>query len=152
MIQRIQSLWLLIAAVCAFMSLKFSFYTGNILASDQAQPVLRNLTGVGLTGNTGDVKTELNFISLLLVAATGIVALIAIFMYGNRKMQLRLSIVALITSALALVYLFIRTNDFTDGTMSLTSVFTFLPPVFIFLASRGISKDEKLVKSMDRLR
>lgn len=152
MIQRIQSLWLLLAAICAFLSLKFSFYTGNILMSDQPLPVLRNLSGIGLTGNTGDVKTELNFISLLLIAATGIIALIAIFMYANRKTQLRLTIVALVTSLLAAGYLFIRTNDFTTGTMSLTSVFIFLAPVFIFLASRGIARDQKLVRSMDRLR
>ena len=152
MIQRIQSLWLLLAAVCAFLALQFSFYTGNILVSEQLQPVLRNLTGVGLTGNAGEVKTELNFISLLLLAATGIIAIISIFMYSNRKTQMRLAIVALVTSILALAYLFIRTNDFTGGTFSLTAVFVFLPPVFLFLAIRGISRDQKLVRSMDRLR
>lgn len=150
MIQRIQSLWLLLAAVCAFLGLKFSFFTGNILVNDTLG--LRNLTGVGLTGNTDDVKTEVNFISLLLLAATGIIALIAIFMYANRKMQLRLTIASLLASVLALVYLFIRTNDFTDGTMSLTSIFVFLAPILVFLAARGISKDQKLVRSMDRLR
>jgi hypothetical protein len=31
-------------------------------------------------------------------------------------------------------------------------VLTFLVPVFLFLAIRGISKDEKLVKSLNRLR
>jgi hypothetical protein len=150
MIQRIQSLWLLLAAVCAFLTLKFSFYTGNILVNDQ--PALRNLTGIGLAGDAADVKTDINFISLLLVAATGIIALIAVFMFADRKTQFRLSIVALIASVLAVVYLFIRTNDFISGTTSLTSVFALLPPVFLFLAARGIRGDEKLVRSMDRLR
>lgn len=150
MIQRIQSLWLLLAALCAFLSLKFSFYTGNILLNDQV--VLRNLTGIGLTGDTADVQTEINFISLLLIAAAGIIALLSIFLYGNRKSQLRIASVSLIIAILAIVYLFIKTKDFTTGTLSLTSVFAFLAPVFAFLAVRGISKDEKLVRSMDRLR
>ncbi len=150
MIQRIQSLWLLLAAICAFLSLKFSFYTGNILLNDQV--VLRNLTGLGLTGDTADVQPAINFISLLLIAAAGIIALLSIFLYGNRKLQLRIAIVSLIIAILAVVYLFIKTKDFTTGTLSLTSVFAFLAPVFAFLAVRGISKDEKLVRSMDRLR
>lgn len=150
MIQRIQSLWLLLAAVCAFLCLQFSFYSGNILVDNQL--VLRKLTGLGLAGTTTDVKTAPDIISLLLVAATGIIALIAIFLFSNRKTQMRLAIVGLITAILSLVYLFIRTNDFTDGTMSLTSVFAFLPPIFLFLAIRGISRDQKLIRSMDRLR
>lgn len=150
MIQRIQSLWLLLAAVCAFLALKFSFYTGNILVNDQL--ALRNLTGIGLTGNTGNIKTETDFISLLLIAATGILSLISIFVYANRKAQLRYVLVTLVFSIASLAYLFLRTKDFADGTMSLTSIFTILPPVFLFLAWRGIYKDEKLVRSMDRLR
>ncbi len=150
MIQRIQSLWLLIAAICAFLCLKFSFYTGNILENEQL--VLRKLTSLGLDGTTTDVATEVNAISLLLATATGIIALVAIFMFSNRKTQIRLTLVALLLSLLSLGYLFLRTNDFSDGTLSLTSIFAFLPPVFLFLAWRGIYKDEKLVKSMDRLR
>ena len=150
MIQRIQSLWLLLAAVCAFLALKFSFYTGNILVNEQL--ALRNLTGIGLTGNTTDVKTETNLISLLLIAATGIISLVAIFMYANRKTQIRFVLVTLLLSIASLGYLFLRTKDFADGTLSLTSIFAILPPVFLFLAWRGIYKDEKLVRSMDRLR
>lgn len=150
MIQRIQSLWLLLAAVCAFLCLQFSFYSGNILVNEQL--ALRNLTAVGLTGNTADVKTELNLISLLLAAATGIISLIAIFMFANRKTQIRFTLIALLFSIASLGYLFLITKDFADGTLSLTSIFAFLPPVFLFLAWRGIYKDEKLVRSMDRLR
>jgi hypothetical protein len=127
-----------------------SFYTGNILMDGQL--ALRNLTGIGLTGNTAEVKTETNIISLLLVAATGIISLIAIFMYSNRKTQIRFTLIALLLSVIAVGYLFLLTKDFADGTLSLTSVFALLPPVFLFLAWRGIYKDEKLVRSMDRLR
>jgi len=150
MIQRIQSLWLLLGALCAFLSLKFSLYTGNVLVNEAK--ALRNLTGIGLTGNTDDVATQLNFISLLLLAATGILAIVTVFLFNNRKSQLRFGVISIVLSLAALAYLFLRTRDFTDGTFSLTAIFYFVTPVFLILAARGIYKDEKLVKSMDRLR
>jgi energy-coupling factor transporter transmembrane protein EcfT len=150
MLQRIQSLWLLLAAVCAFLTFQFSFYTGNILENENL--VLKTMTALGLTSKTDAGKTEYNIVSLLLTSAVGITTLIAIFMYATRKVQLRITITAMLLSILTLVYLFILTKDFSDGTLSLASIFAFLPPVFLFLASRGIYKDEKLVKSMDRLR
>lgn len=150
MIQRIQSLWLLLAAVCAFLSLKFSFYSGNILVNNV--PDLRNLTGIGLTGNAPDVATATDFVSLLLLAAAGIVGIVTVFLFGNRRTQLRFAVIALLLSLTALVYLFIRTNDFMHGTFSLTAALYFLTPVFMVLAIRGIYQDQKLVRSMDRLR
>lgn len=151
MIQRIQSLWLLLAAAFAFLSLKFSFYTGDILVEEVK--TLRNLTGIGLEGKTAEgTATETDLISLLLLAATGIIALVSIFLFNNRKSQLRFTIISMVLSIAAIAYLFIRTNDFTGGTFSLSAVFYFVTPVLLFLATRGIYKDEKLVKSMDRLR
>jgi hypothetical protein len=41
---------------------------------------------------------------------------------------------------------------FTTGTYSLTSLLYLAVPVCLFLAARGIRKDDKLVKSLDRLR
>jgi hypothetical protein len=43
-------------------------------------------------------------------------------------------------------------KKFTSGNMALTSVFALAIPVFLLLAISGIWKDEKLVKSLDRLR
>jgi hypothetical protein len=36
--------------------------------------------------------------------------------------------------------------------MSLTAVLAFAPPILLILAANGIRKDEKLIKSLDRLR
>ncbi|MCE3281455.1 MAG: hypothetical protein K0Q66_192 [Chitinophagaceae bacterium] len=150
MLQRIQSLWLLFAAVFAFLGFKFSFYSGNIL--DNGQLVLRNLSSLGLTDNLDDTKADYCIPSILLAAATSVIALVAIFMFANRKTQIRMTLTALLISVINAVYMFYLTTEFSTGTFSLTSIFTFLPPVFLFLAWRGIYKDEKLVRSMDRLR
>jgi heme/copper-type cytochrome/quinol oxidase subunit 4 len=150
MIQRIQSLWLLLAAVCAFLTMQFAFFSGNIM--DNEVLTLKKLTTLGTANLPDNGSTQYNMVSLVLAVVIAVIAVIALFMYSTRKLQLRLTIIALLLSILEVVYMFINMQDFTDGAISLTSVFLFATPVFLFLATRGIYKDDKLVKSMDRLR
>ena len=80
--------------------------------------------------------------------------LIDIFLYKNRKLQLRIVLVSLLVSILN-VYLYLKeTNKFVqgEGNYDLTCVLAFAIPILIILAAMGIYKDEKLVKSLDRLR
>lgn len=136
MIQRIQSVWLLLAAICSFLTFRVSFYYGL------------------KTGST--VNEALNATSSILLiicaAAAGLGSFIAIFLYKDRKTQIRVAAIALILSILSLVIYFSQTKNFTDGRFSLTSIVSIVIPVFIILAIRGIWKDQKLVKSLDRLR
>jgi hypothetical protein len=141
MIQRLQSIWLLLAAAAAFCSLQFSFYSGNMISENQTK------TWVSLTAKN-------NLLLLILSAGVGIVSLIAIFLYKNRKLQLRLVILALLVSIINLVMFFAQTKRFVpgEGSYDLTAVFAIFIPVLLFFAIRGIRRDEKLVKSLDRLR
>jgi hypothetical protein len=77
---------------------------------------------------------------------------IDIFLYKNRKLQLRIVIVAILLSLLNIYLYYKQTLQFSHGFYALTSVLVFVIPVFLFLAARGIGRDEKLVKSLDRLR
>jgi hypothetical protein len=43
-------------------------------------------------------------------------------------------------------------GNFYNGNIALWAIFYFAVLIFFILAARGISKDEKLIKSMDRLR
>jgi uncharacterized protein DUF4293 len=140
MIQRLQSVWLLLAAAAAFCSLQFSFYSGTMLVENQSKRV--ELTAQG------------NLLLLILSAGVGIASLISIFLYKNRKTQLRIVLVTLLVSILNLVLFFTQTKKFVpgEGNYSLTAIFAIVVPVFLFLAIKGIRKDEKLVKSLDRLR
>ena len=139
MIQRLQTIWLLIAAVCAILTYDLAFYSG-----------------VKLSGTNIKQFVELNAMAdVIIMVLTGLVALICLvtmFLFKNRKMQLRLTIVALLASIANLVIYFKETAEFTDGNILLTSIFTFIIPFFLVMAARGIYQDEKLVKSMDRLR
>ena len=55
-------------------------------------------------------------------------------------------------SIINIILYFTELKKFISGNMSLTSVFALAIPVFLVLAINGMWKDEKLVKSLDRLR
>ena len=135
MIQRIQTIWLLLAAVASFATLKLSFYSGN-----KDNNLFEELTGSS------------HFLLLILSVAVGLLALITIFLFKNRKLQIRLSLLGIVLQLVALVIYFQQIKTYVQGNFTLTSALSFIIPVFFILAWLGIRKDEKLIKSMDRLR
>lgn len=136
MIQRIQTIWLLLAAAASFASLKLSFYSGKkdtVLFEE-------------LTGSTG------GFLLLVLSVAVALLSVVSIFLFKNRKLQMRLALAGLVVQLAVLFFYFQQAATFTEGNYTLTSIFSFVIPAFFILAVMGIRKDEKLIKSMDRLR
>jgi Na+-translocating ferredoxin:NAD+ oxidoreductase RnfD subunit len=135
MIQRIQSIWLLLASAAAFATLKLSFYSGN-----KDNNLFEELTGSS------------HFLLMVLSVAVGLLALITIFLYKNRKLQIRLSLLGVVLQLAVLAVYFQQIKTYVQGNFTLTSAVSFIIPVFFILAWLGIRKDEKLIKSMDRLR
>jgi hypothetical protein len=136
-----QSLWLLLAGACGLLTIKYSFFSGNKLSGDQAK------TFQFLTATT-------SILILVLTVAMISALLIDIFLYKNRKLQLRIALASLLVSILNVYLYFRETKKFVDGegNYDLTCVLTLAIPVLIIMATIGIYKDEKLVKSLDRLR
>jgi glucan phosphoethanolaminetransferase (alkaline phosphatase superfamily) len=139
MIQRVQSLWLLAAALCAALTYKFPFYSGNKIGEANMQEFKK-------------LVASSNFLLLIFSGALAAGCLIIIFLYKDRKQQLWLTIAAFAISVIDLFIYFSETKKFVSGTYSLSAVLAFAIPVFLLLAARGIRSDEKLVKSLDRLR
>lgn len=140
MLQRIQTLWLLLASACAGLTMKFSFFSGNKPAAPGQPATFQSLTA------TGNMLIDILTVILL------VGSLINIFNYKNRKLQFRV-IIALIIISLVNIALYHReTKEFVEGSFDLTSALTFAIPVLLFLAARGIRRDQRLVKSLDRLR
>jgi peptidoglycan/LPS O-acetylase OafA/YrhL len=90
-------------------------------------------------------------------------ALFCIFLFKNRKLQFRLTILNIFLSLAAIALQYFEVQDAANKIQSAgqqISSASYLPgaflPVLIFifliLAARGIYKDEKLIKSLDRLR
>lgn len=140
MIQRIQSFWLLLASLAGFLTMKYPFFTGMLASSSAPAGSMEQLTAIS------------HIIQLLLTAAISLIALITIFLFKDRKKQVRLTIVALILSVANLILYFVYSRNFTSGHYALSSVYAFALPVLLFVAVRGIAKDQKLVKELDRLR
>jgi dipeptide/tripeptide permease len=141
MLQRMQSIWLLLAAVFAFLTIKLSFYSGNIGTPEQP-PSFQYLTA------------GFNIWILILTIALVCIATIDIFLYKNRKLQGRLAILGILLSLLNIFLYYKQTQKFIQdqGTYNLTAILALLIPVFFFLSWRGIYRDQKLIKSLDRLR
>ena len=135
MIQRSQTLWLLLAAVCAFLTFVFPFYNLNAVVVNES--------------NEFTAKSRISI--TILTSIIGALCLFLIFLYKNRKLQLRLSFLALLLSCIN-IYLYFSYKDESVSGVSLFSIFTFLIPIFILMAIRGIYRDIKLIKSLDRIR
>ena len=136
MIQRIQTLWLLLASICAFASVKLPFYFGSL----------------EVPGPTITITPYDNFMLLVFVIATALMGLVTIFLFSNRSLQIKMCIVGLVLSLANLMHYFLYMKNFKTGGLSLYSALSFLVPVFFILAIIGIYKDQKLLKSLDRLR
>ena len=136
MIQRIQTLWLLLASICAFASVKLPFYYGSL----------------EVPGPTVTITPYDHFMLLVFVIATGLMALVSIFLFSNRSLQIKMCVVGLVLSLANLMHYFLYMKNFKTGGLSLYSILSFLVPVFFILAIRSIYKDQKLLKSFDRLR
>ena len=138
MIQRLQSLWLLIASVFAFLTYKFPFYSGNVTKKDVTQ--------------FAKLTASYHFGTLILTGILAAGCLILIFLFKDRKLQLRLTVLAFIVAVLNIIIYFSQMSKFINGNLSFAAILSLAIPVFLFFAARGIWKDEKLVKSLDRLR
>ena len=140
MIQRIQTLWLAITAAVALLTIKFSVFSGNMIDSTGLRKWVQ-------------LNAATNFFILILTVGIAVTAGIVIFLYRDRKIQLRLSIIALIISLINLILYYNEVRKFSpEGNYDLTCLFALSIPVFLVLAIMGIYKDEKLIRSADRLR
>ena len=136
MIQRIQTLWLLLAAACAFAGFKFPYYSGT------------NAKGL----SPYELNATENILLMLITALVGSLALIIIFLFKKRTLQLRLCVLGILLEAVLIFLYYRETTTFTQGTYSLTSILHSVIVLAFVLAARGINKDSKILKESDRLR
>ena len=136
MIQRIQSIWLLLASVVSFLTLKLSFYSGTYLP-DNLYHQLNGTQNLGL---------------MIVTIGLGILTLITIFLFKNRVTQLWLCIVAILLDVLLIFLYYQQTKDFSKGDYAFTAVSHVVIITALVLAARGINGDEKLIKDSNRLR
>ena len=138
MIQRQQTLWLLLSSVAAVLSFMFPFVVGDKME--------KNL----LTRKTVDADS--NFILLLLTGASLILSTIIIFLYKNRKQQMQLCLLGILLAILIIVMYILQMNKLIKPALALFCILPFAVLTGYFMAFRNIRKDEKLIKTLDKLR
>jgi glucan phosphoethanolaminetransferase (alkaline phosphatase superfamily) len=150
MLQRIQSIWLLLAALISALLL-MDWYTGYVYHADVLS---------GLAMNAEILKVTAHFPSLLIALVMIVLPLMAIFMYKNRKRQRMMILVSILSCISFISVNLMHIENFknktapapANGSYDAGSVVPVVVIIFLILAMRGVNKDEKLVKSMDRLR
>lgn len=151
MIQRIQTIYLLL--VCALMTLTFFSPLATLSGGEQTYYILKACGIYEATANIAPTWGVLTFAGL-----SALLAFISIFLYKNRKKQMK--IVNLNNILIVLFYITLGVYFFSiSGKMGLSflnvSYGIALPAVaFILniLATLKIKADEKLVQSLNRIR
>ncbi len=149
MIQRIQSIYLLLASMAGFGQFGLPYLR---TASDNPATTLPALSD--------QVFNPLDNPGLLgLSILSGLISFVAVFLFKNRSLQGRVTGGALLCSALLAALLSISTYQILSGLPTGGSVQyqagLALPTVSLllqWLAGKSIKKDEALVRSADRLR
>jgi hypothetical protein len=155
MIQRIQSLFLLLTSLLSLLFLNGSFLK---FFNNSGSEIFINIRGIWQSGGEEAVLRIGNQIPLLviIILIAGI-SFAAIFFYRKRKLQLKM-VIAIIFLAVVLIglivfYVFLITSK--HDAILVPGIRMFLPPVLLvlsILAYRGIKRDEKLIRSAERIR
>ncbi|MEF9479988.1 DUF4293 family protein [Chryseobacterium sp. 1B4] len=129
MLQRIQTIWTLLAVLAAV----FLFITGQDVVISDSIPLL-----------------NISCIALVLIGA------LSIFSFKNRKRQILLNTISIIINALLIGVLAYWLLNLSGGIQfpekGIEPIFPLMAVICLLIANVYIRKDERLVKSVDRLR
>jgi hypothetical protein len=143
MIQRIQSVWLLVAGLLALATYKLAYWSSTLKDSSVKK----------LYAHTSDSLMIYLAVILLVIVSFATIAL-----FKNRPLQSRLCLLGIVVSIGLLIMEVRETADekvsplYTEGSWQIGIILPLLIIVALILAMRGIRRDQKLVKSLDRLR
>ncbi len=154
MIQRIQSVYLLVAT--ALIGFLFFFpFASFVVEQDMS---MYHISIKGLIPDVSAAKPIFSVIPIIILISASIVTLMAsIMLFKRRMLQIKICIlnIVLTLGLQGLIYYFVNVSKQQLGaqtSFSIIFVFPIIAAILSYLAIRGIAKDEKLIRSMDRLR
>lgn len=139
MIQRRQTLWLLLSTVAAILTFIFPFVTGKELLKTSI-----------LSDKVVDAGS--NFFLLILTGASTFLSTIIIFLFKERKQQMLLCLLGVLLAVAIIVLYILQLNKLVKPVLALFCILPFLILFGYYMAYRDIRKDERLIKSLDKLR
>jgi len=157
MIQRIQTVWLLLASLSIFALFLFPYlhYSDAAVLGKSLMVSGRYQHQIG-----EDIREQFFFLQTAATVILGLLPLYTIFKFKNRKLQIQLIVLEMVLIALFGFWLYTSASKALADVQRFLSagnigVGFFLLPiaiVFLFLAMSGIRKDESLIRSAERLR
>ena len=148
MLQRVQTIWMILAAIAVFLTMKFAFYSGILVLQNSADAAAATVAA----GGYHLITATDNFIILILTSALGTGIIINIFLFKHRSIQIRIIIAALIVECLIVFLYFRQTSNYAQGNYNIWAILHILIIIFLILAAKGIYNDSKLVRESNRLR
>ena len=162
MIQRIQTLYLVVVLALSVASFCFPL---AVFETDKYDASEYNLIPEAVSAETTSLpQGSIAWNAIFFPIASGILALVAIFLYKNRPLQMKITAFGFLLSTIyvGLLLLWIISAQETalaqqsiQVTKTIYGVSTYLPMVqvlFFILAQRAIKKDEKMVRDSERIR
>ncbi len=151
MIQRIQTLFLLVVVLLSGFLL-----TGDIVRMTAGNSTVFSLGFMGLSNQGGEVIQRLWPMSVIL-AIVPLLALVSVFLYRNRPLQMRFTMIVLLLSVGTLILgaFYVLMLDRKIGitvVWTVKVVFPLVSALLAWLAWRAILRDDARVRSYDRLR
>lgn len=154
MIQRIQSIYLLLSGI--LIGLLFFFPLADFVNSAGSSYIFRYR---GLYQLSGETETLVMFtipLAIMLLIST-LLSLISIFLYKRRSLQMKLSMVniVLLFASMAIIAYYAVISFSRYGVNADYTIFATMPIIALILhvmAFYAIRRDERLVKSIDRIR
>jgi hypothetical protein len=158
MIQRIQSIFLFLIGVCMVIMLFTPLWTKTVMSSGEVAQL--NVISLSYSKQSQVVSKMPTFYVGILCIASLVLAYVSLFSFKNRMLQIKLNLI----NSLVMVgvfgccafLIFVKGESLfapsTRGSMELGLFMPAIALVFNSLANRFIWKDEKLVRSADRLR
>jgi hypothetical protein len=158
MIQRIQTVYLFLAFIAV--ALLFAFPLAQFFS--ETGTYIFSITGLrNMVPGEPDAFKSLIFLPLIVLAAgIALLALFTVFQYKKRPFQVKLTSAGVFASIALILGIFFVYIPMIEKKINivpnyLDSIGIYLPLialVFMVMANRAIKRDEKLVRSADRLR
>jgi len=155
MIQRIQTVYLL--AIVVLSGFVIFSPLADLLNKVDNLNYLVDFKGISLIQTTGNIIESRIWALTSVSMVVPILALIAIFSFKNRVKQIRLTVINMFFILCFYIFLVLYLwpacgRLHADWHLRIVTVFPLVNLILSYLAIGAIGKDEKLIKSMDRLR
>lgn len=155
MLQRKQTLYLFFSIICFILCAILPL--GAIVPPGMGIPSTVNSIGI-VDGSTGALSYPYYALPVFFLSLNALQSFAIIFMYKNRKMQAMncyLQILAVITESIvsgALIYYTCINGTDNSFRIGFGLCLPIIAMIFILLAHKGIMDDERLIRSVDRIR